>query len=211
MLARTPHAGRVCVDRHQSPVFRLPRGSVQLAGRVVRMRRCRDERIAQRTVATAEIAGRHLASHATTRRSGQPLEPSPSTRHHRAGHARRRPSRGRSHDELCDSVGIGGAGAARTARRHVDHIGAAAGRRDRHLASADRTQHPGGLSRLQGIRMVVPGAGLEPAWPRPGDFKSPASTDFATRAARHAWHSGCREAAAVPPPPAVHRGRRSAS
>ena len=28
----------------------------------------------------------------------------------------------------------------------------------------------------------VPGAGFEPAWPRPGDFKSPASTRSATRA-----------------------------
>lgn len=29
---------------------------------------------------------------------------------------------------------------------------------------------------------LVPGAGLEPARPRPGDFKSPASTNSATRA-----------------------------
>ncbi len=29
---------------------------------------------------------------------------------------------------------------------------------------------------------LVPGAGLEPAWPKPRDFKSLASTNFATRA-----------------------------
>ena len=29
---------------------------------------------------------------------------------------------------------------------------------------------------------MVPGAGLEPAWPRPRDFKSLVSTDFTTRA-----------------------------
>ena len=44
---------------------------------------------------------------------------------------------------------------------------------------------------------MVPGAGLEPAHLAAGDFESPASTDFATRAgvmdSPKLWHSGVHE------------------
>jgi S-sulfo-L-cysteine synthase (O-acetyl-L-serine-dependent) len=37
---------------------------------------------------------------------------------------------------------------------------------------------------MDGFRDVVPGAGIEPARLAAGDFESPASTNFTTRAAR---------------------------
>jgi hypothetical protein len=45
----------------------------------------------------------------------------------------------------------------------------------------------GGMKRREtalGSKNLVPGAGLEPAHLAAGDFESPASTDFAIRAAR---------------------------
>ena len=41
-----------------------------------------------------------------------------------------------------------------------------------------------GNSREQALHLepLVPGAGIEPAWLAPGDFKSPVSTSFTTRA-----------------------------
>ena len=36
------------------------------------------------------------------------------------------------------------------------------------------------------MQEVVPGAGIEPAWLSPGDFKSPVSTSFTTQAAADA-------------------------
>src|SRR5688572_28085249 len=39
--------------------------------------------------------------------------------------------------------------------------------------------------RLRQMATVVPGAGVEPAWLSPGDFKSPVSTSFTTRAAEN--------------------------
>ena len=43
---------------------------------------------------------------------------------------------------------------------------------------------------------MVPGAGIEPAWLAPGDFKSPVSTSFTTRAAHRGRFKGCASGAA---------------
>ena len=57
---------------------------------------------------------------------------------------------------------------------------------DELTARSGQLSRPAELSRRRAVRAtVVPGAGLEPARPRPGDFKSPASTHFATRARLH--------------------------
>jgi hypothetical protein len=46
------------------------------------------------------------------------------------------------------------------------------------------TKKPSMNKVMDGFRDVVPGAGIEPARLAAGDFESPASTNFTTRAAR---------------------------